>query len=103
MRRRARTLRIAGLAFAPLLGAGFIVLASPATVPAAVCSTWGAQPPHVGPSDDLIYGVDGTSSCDVWMVGNFNDGVADRTLIYRMTPAGWKVQAESERARATSA
>jgi hypothetical protein len=72
---------------------GILAFAVPATAPAAVCSTWGAQPPHVGSGDDLIYGVAGTSSCDVWMVGNDNDGGADRTLIYRMTPAGWKVQA----------
>ncbi|HUL84683.1 MAG TPA: hypothetical protein VLX89_04090 [Actinomycetota bacterium] len=95
MRLRGRTLRVIGLASSSLLVAGLIVLAGPAAVPAAPCATWGAQPPHVGPSDDLIYGVDGTSSCDVWMVGNDNDGVADRTLIYRMTPAGWKVQASA--------
>ena len=95
MRLAGGTLRIIGLASSSLLVAGVIVLAGPAAVPAAPCATWGAQPPHVGPSDDLIYGVDGTSSCNVWMVGNENDGAADRTLIYRMTPAGWKVQASA--------
>ncbi|HTG48002.1 MAG TPA: hypothetical protein VK646_10145 [Actinomycetota bacterium] len=91
-------LRIASLALAPVLIAATIVLASPSTAPAAVCSAKGTQPPQVGTGDDLIFGVDGTTACDLWIVGNFDSGGPEQTLIYRLTPNGWKHQESPNRA-----
>ena len=80
------------IVLASFLVAGSIVVAGSATAPAAVCGSWGAQPPQAGTGDDLIFAVDGTSSCDVWMVGNYDSGGPDRTLIEHWGGTGWKVQ-----------
>ena len=91
MRIRARNLF--GSVLAPLLVATSVVFLGPTAVPAAICSSWGAQPPHAGTGDTILYAVDGTSACDVWAVGDQVTGGTDHTLIERMTPSGWKVQA----------
>ncbi len=93
LRTPTRPRHVLGIALAPLLVAGSVVFLSPAAAPAAVCSSWGAQPPHAGTSDTILYAVDGTSSCDVWAVGDQVSGGTDHTLIERMTPSGWKVHA----------
>jgi hypothetical protein len=76
------------------------VMASPTS--AATCQSWGAEPTNVGAGSNQLLAVAALTPCNVWVVGTYVDGPADKTLIERWNGTTWKVQPSSNPGSTTS-
>ncbi len=88
-RRRAPTRRMLAASF---LVAGVLGTSASAAVSAVTSSTWAQVPtPNAGGSsnDDFLRSVAVTSTSNAWVVGDYDDGTAARTLILHWNGSRW--------------